>query len=80
MSEATVLCCETMRTQLFHRCAKHPDPYDCPDALIVFYPSGNVGIPIRDGGSSYSKIEYCPWCGTKLPIIDMSETPPRGPT
>jgi hypothetical protein len=25
------------------------------------------GIPVLDGGSSTIKIEFCPWCGQKLP-------------
>ncbi|MDF3028892.1 MAG: hypothetical protein K0S23_3199 [Fluviicola sp.] len=26
------------------------------------------GIPIHDGGSSYIRINYCPWCGVQLPV------------
>lgn len=29
---------------------------------IVFH-DGEYGVPVRDGGSSYLVIEYCPWCG-----------------
>lgn len=25
------------------------------------------GISVLDGGSSYLLIQYCPWCGSKLP-------------
>ena len=25
------------------------------------------GIPVLDGGTSYIRIEYCPWCGKELP-------------
>ena len=25
------------------------------------------GIRVLDGGSSYLSIEFCPWCGAKLP-------------
>jgi hypothetical protein len=28
--------------------------------------SGDYGLPIHDGGSSYIKIKYCPWCAKKL--------------
>ncbi|WP_223212070.1 DUF6980 family protein [Thiolapillus brandeum] len=46
-------------------CKKHPDPWNCPDILLVKTSDG-YGIPIRDGGSSMVQIDYCPWCGTKL--------------
>ncbi|MBC7450123.1 MAG: hypothetical protein H7259_01395 [Cytophagales bacterium] len=26
----------------------------------------SFGLPIHDGGSSYIKIYFCPWCGQKL--------------
>jgi hypothetical protein len=37
--------------------------YCCIDMayqLIAF------GLPIHDGGSSFIKINFCPWCGKKL--------------
>jgi hypothetical protein len=38
--------------------------YDC---VITHYKKGKAfGIPIHDGGSSFIKIKYCPWCGEKL--------------
>jgi hypothetical protein len=58
-------CCDIMRQQLAHRCALHPDPFDCPDNLIIRGTHG-YGIAIHDGGSSYSLIRYCPWCGSEL--------------
>lgn len=43
------------------------DAFDDPDVVIwKFESSGEYGIPIRDGGSSISVIEYCPWCGIHL--------------
>ena len=38
-----------------------------PDAIIRFNKNTkDYGIPIHDGGNSFIKIEYCPWCGTNL--------------
>ena len=35
---------------------------------IVFIPEfREYGVPVRDGGSSFLEMEYCPWCGVKLP-------------
>lgn len=48
-------------------CDMHSDPIDCPDATLIHIQSkGKYGIPVRDGGSSYIAIDYCPWCGIKL--------------
>lgn len=60
--------CVHIADQITQTCDQHPDPRDCPDILVVYVPRfDEYAIPIRDGGSSYSKIQYCPWCGTKLP-------------
>jgi len=61
-------CCETLGYQLNLRCDQHPDPFDCVDTLVYHSAQfDEYGIIIHDGGSSYSLIHYCPWCGTKLP-------------
>jgi hypothetical protein len=61
-------CCETMRREVERRCEEHPDRFDCPDALIAYSPRFHeYGIIIHDGGSSVSRIEFCPWCGSRLP-------------
>lgn len=37
------------------------------DSVITFDKSHkSFGIPIHDGGASYIRIKYCPWCGEKL--------------
>lgn len=49
-------------------CDRHPDRFECPDALLHYGTrTGEYGIIIHDGGSSVVTIQYCPWCGTKLP-------------
>lgn len=61
------LCCKDMAYHLNKNCLEHKDIYDCPDVIIFRSPDRNVyGLPIHDGGSSYIKIIYCPWCGNKL--------------
>jgi hypothetical protein len=38
--------------------------YDC---VITHDTKGKTfGLPIHDGGSSYIKINHCPWCGEQL--------------
>lgn len=61
-------CCDVMRSELGRTCAEHPEPFDCPDSTVYYSNEfGEYGILIHDGGSSYSVISYCPWCGEKLP-------------
>jgi hypothetical protein len=56
-----------MTQQITHSCEAHPDPADCSDALVGFIAAtGEYGIRIHDGGSSYLVIRYCPWCGADL--------------
>jgi hypothetical protein len=60
-------CCDSMRYHATYRCAQHPDPFACPDNLIMHDPeSGDFGLIIHDGGSSYIRISFCPWCGKSL--------------
>lgn len=37
------------------------------DSVVIYNKKGKeYGIPIHDGGSSYIRIRFCPWCGSKL--------------
>ncbi|MGB3291627.1 MAG: hypothetical protein WBB01_01400 [Phormidesmis sp.] len=59
--------CIHIAEQVTKTCEQHPNPYDCPDILIVYEPRfDEYSIPIRDSGSS--TIRFCPWCGIKLPV------------
>jgi hypothetical protein len=61
-------CCEQMNKQVSLACHQHADRFECPDALIDYSPKfDEYGLIIHDGGSGSVVIEYCPWCGTKLP-------------
>jgi len=60
-------CCAAMATQVQQECTMHPDPADCPDALVGRF-GRRYGIRIHDGGDSFVLIRYCPWCGTKLSV------------
>lgn len=60
-------CCEMMRWHAESICALHVDRFDCADAVIHRRSDGLYGIIIHDGGSSTIIINFCPWCGAKLP-------------
>lgn len=54
-------CCLNMTYYLtFDLNAKEPNP----DAIVRYTKkTKEYGIPIHDGGTSFIKINYCPWCG-----------------
>ncbi len=61
-------CCQTMKDQVNHRCLQHPDPFDCPDHVIHYSEKfDEYGIIIHDRGTATLLIQFCPWCGTRLP-------------
>jgi hypothetical protein len=60
-------CCKRMADAVNYTCEQHPDPFDCPDNLIYFEPGRKVyGLIVHDGGCSYIRIRFCPWCGAEL--------------
>ncbi|WP_211290371.1 DUF6980 family protein [Flavobacterium croceum] len=49
------------------KCDIHKDDFDCPDKIIYSTKKNKeFGIIIHDGGTSFIKIKFCPWCGKKL--------------
>jgi hypothetical protein len=61
-------CCHAMTYYLEQRCRIHDSPFECPDNVIYFHPRFREhGIIVHDGSKSYLVIQYCPWCGKRLP-------------
>ena len=61
-------CCSDMKRDIEYECEKHDNIFDCYDHLICYNDVfDEYGIIIHDGGSSYVLINYCPFCGKKLP-------------
>ncbi len=57
-----------MKRTVEYRCEQHSDSYECPDNLVVYIEKfDEFGLIVHDGGHSFSVIQYCPWCGQKLP-------------
>jgi len=60
-------CCVDMAYRLIEdkrSKGKEEINYDC---VITHQKKGKVyGIPIHDGGNTFIKIKYCPWCGKRL--------------
>jgi len=64
----TFFCCDAMHNQIEYTCEQHPDPHECPDKLIAYTRIfDEYGLVIHDGGSASALINFCPWCGIKLP-------------
>jgi len=62
------VCCTRMAARLSEQCGRHADPFDCPDNVIYWSaPFDEYGLIVHDGGTSYLLVEYCPWCGRRLP-------------
>lgn len=40
---------------------------DTETAIVYLNKFREYGVPVLDGGSSFICIEFCPWCGKKLP-------------
>lgn len=66
MTMPTKWCCESMKDKSTILCDIHDNEHDCPDVLIVWSTHHGPGISIKDGGSSFIVINFCPWCGQDL--------------
>ena len=73
-------CCTSMRFHLIEQLKEQrqleTDPaYINYDSVIVFDQGrDSYGLPIYDGGSSYVRINFCPWCGGLLSMPSGSGT------
>jgi len=57
-----------METAIRLDCESHKDIYACPDVLVSYLPKfDEYGLIVHDGGSASISINYCPWCGSRLP-------------
>ncbi|MEV7728768.1 hypothetical protein AB0P15_29110 [Streptomyces sp. NPDC087917] len=57
-----------MNSRVNVRCDRHDGPFACPDALIGFSAKfQEYGLIIHDGGTASITIDFCPWCGRRLP-------------
>ncbi|SHN35013.1 hypothetical protein SAMN05443668_105336 [Cryptosporangium aurantiacum] len=57
-----------MAEQLAWECDQHDDPFECSDALIDYdLRFDEYGLIVHNGGRSVLLIQFCPWCGTRLP-------------
>ncbi|MFR8143659.1 MAG: DUF6980 family protein [Clostridia bacterium] len=64
----SLYCCRRMEENVNQTCKEHSNMFECLEQIITYNRKFNeYGIIIHDGGKSYLLIEYCPWCGAKLP-------------
>ncbi|WP_405623573.1 DUF6980 family protein [Streptomyces sp. NBC_00076] len=61
-------CCEAMTSRVNVCCDQHDGPFACPDTLVDFSAKfQEYGLIVHDGGTSSITIDFCPWCGRRLP-------------
>ncbi|MGW5481912.1 DUF6980 family protein [Streptomyces sp. NPDC004008] len=61
-------CCAAMTDRVNRECERHDDAFASPDALILFTARfREYGLVVHDGGTSSIGIDFCPWCGQRLP-------------
>lgn len=61
-------CCEAMTRRVNWHCGQHDDPFACPDAVLRFNAKfQEYGLIVHDGGTAVIGIDFCPWCGQRLP-------------
>lgn len=79
MDPVDTYCCEDMRVHVELSCDQHSDPMECPDCVVIYVAeTQEYGLPVRDGGSSYILIEFCPWCGRELASTSQTESQNKG--
>ena len=58
-----------MNSAVESECERHGNRWDCSDALINYSATfDEYGIMVHDGGSASVSIDFCPWCGARLPV------------
>jgi hypothetical protein len=65
-------CCDMMESQIEYSCEQHGRI--CPDRVLLY--SRNIGYLLVARNAEYS-IQYCPWCGEKVPKGFSPEEPGR---
>lgn len=61
-------CCNQMMEILNLDCNEGESSFQCSNSVMYYNEKfDEYGMIIHDGGSSYIKIDFCPWCGKKLP-------------
>lgn len=68
VSTKQIHCCSRMTEAINFRCSEHASSFDCPDMLVMYWEKfDEYGLVVHDGGTSVVTIQYCPWCGARLP-------------
>ncbi len=61
--------CAILSHYLERECPTHNSPWECPDRLFYRATDGEIGIILRDGGTGFVTMLYCPFCGSELPSV-----------
>ena len=62
-----LFCCSYMKQNTLQPNGHNVDK-GCTDKPVYYYEIfDEYGLIVHDGGQSYITINFCPWCGEKLP-------------
>ena len=50
-----------------HCCSDMREMIEEENSIVFISEFREYGVPICDGGSSFLEMQFCPWCGKKLP-------------
>lgn len=63
-----LLCCKFMEENALLQQPDDDDAFVNSDKLVYYNEMfDEYGLIVHDGGQSYIIINFCPWCGEKLP-------------
>lgn len=61
------VCCDDLARAMKLDCDKCRNGFECADVLVHYSEQHNhYGLIVHDGGESWVKIDFCPWCGSRL--------------
>lgn len=61
-------CCKDLERAVQFNCETCADQFECPDSLVLYVPKfDEYGLIIHNGGTAFSVIRHCPWCGSEFP-------------
>lgn len=67
-ADPSLFACVHLAYFVTRTCREHPDPFDCPETIVVYQPEfDEYAIPVRSEPATLVPITHCPWCGIALP-------------
>lgn len=63
-------CCDSLKRQVMNNCPHEGHGFGCPDNLVQIGCTPKLEhMWVGEAPNATYKIEFCPWCGAKLPSL-----------